>query len=192
MAADCRRMWATTRRCSCKPPTAHKRRLVNSWSTITAARGLSTAVRCACRLWWCGRVGRTAPLRPFASSIIREPPGGTPYARSLPIRSWRWRRHAGSSPASIHALDLPSEAFADSRPLQLPGFSVSVGDMVEAVRRLGIRWQPDPWCNRSAPAGRPPIPPRAPWPSVSPPMPTSTRWSGPSLSTDLEMQKLLV
>jgi hypothetical protein len=51
----------------------------------------------------------------------------------------------------VHALDLPGHTFGDSRSLQLPSFSVAVGDMVEAVRRLGgeaaharIRWQPDP------------------------------------------------
>ena len=51
----------------------------------------------------------------------------------------------------VHALDLPGEAFGGSRSLQLPGFSVTVGDMAEAVRRAGgeaaharIRWQPDP------------------------------------------------
>ena len=50
-----------------------------------------------------------------------------------------------------HALDLPGEAFGTSRSLQLPGFSVSVGDMAAALRRAGgdaaysrIRWQPDP------------------------------------------------
>ena len=51
----------------------------------------------------------------------------------------------------VHALDLPGHTFGDNRSLQLPGFSVAVGDMVEAVRRAGgeavharIRWQPDP------------------------------------------------
>ena len=44
-----------------------------------------------------------------------------------------------------------SEAFGASRSLQLPGFSVSVGDMAAALRRVGgetayahIAWQPDP------------------------------------------------
>ena len=53
--------------------------------------------------------------------------------------------------ALLRALDLPAAAFGTSRSLQLPGFSVSVGDMAAAVRRAGgeaayarIRWQPDP------------------------------------------------
>ena len=51
----------------------------------------------------------------------------------------------------VHALDLPGDAFGASRSLQLPGFSVSVGEMAAALRRAGgegadarIRWQPDP------------------------------------------------
>ncbi len=51
----------------------------------------------------------------------------------------------------VHALDLPGEAFGASRSLQLPGFSVAVGEMAAALRRAGgeaafarIRWQPDP------------------------------------------------
>jgi nucleoside-diphosphate-sugar epimerase len=51
----------------------------------------------------------------------------------------------------LHAHDLPADAFAASRSLQLPGFSVAVGEMATAVRRAGgeaayvrIRWEPDP------------------------------------------------
>ena len=50
----------------------------------------------------------------------------------------------------VHALDIPAEAFGPSRSLQLPGFSVSVGEMAAALRRAGgdaayarLRWQPD-------------------------------------------------
>src|SRR5258707_390602 len=49
------------------------------------------------------------------------------------------------------AHDLPGDALAASRSLQLPGFSVSVGEMAASVRRAGgaeayarIRWEPDP------------------------------------------------
>jgi nucleoside-diphosphate-sugar epimerase len=51
----------------------------------------------------------------------------------------------------VHALGIPGEAFGTSRSLQLPGFSVSVGEMAAALRRAGgeeayahLRWQPDP------------------------------------------------
>jgi hypothetical protein len=51
----------------------------------------------------------------------------------------------------VHALSIPAEAFGYSRSLQLPGFSVSVGEMAAALRRAGgdaayarLSWQPDP------------------------------------------------
>ena len=53
--------------------------------------------------------------------------------------------------ALLRALDLPAAAFGTSRSLQLPGFSVAVGEMAAAVRRAGgaeafarILWEPDP------------------------------------------------
>ena len=51
----------------------------------------------------------------------------------------------------VQAHDLPGGAFGASRSLQLPGFSVAVGEMAAAVRRAGgvaayarIHWEPDP------------------------------------------------
>jgi nucleoside-diphosphate-sugar epimerase len=54
--------------------------------------------------------------------------------------------------AALHrAHELPGEAFGVNRSLQLPGYSVAVGEMAAAVRRAGgaaaysrIRWRPDP------------------------------------------------
>ncbi len=97
-----------------------------------------------------GRPNRAAST--FASSIIREPLGGKeavcPVSPDTIMALASPRRVVG---ALVRALDLPSAAFGASRSLQLPGFSVSVGDMVEAVRRAGgeaayarIRWEPDP------------------------------------------------
>jgi nucleoside-diphosphate-sugar epimerase len=50
----------------------------------------------------------------------------------------------------LHAHDLPGDAFRGNRSLQLPGFSVTVGEMAAGVRRIGgeaayrrIRWEPD-------------------------------------------------
>jgi D-erythronate 2-dehydrogenase len=55
----------------------------------------------------------------------------------------------------LRAHELPADAFGAYRSLQLPGFSVPVGEMAEAVRRIGgeaayarIRWQPDPLIQR--------------------------------------------
>ena len=57
--------------------------------------------------------------------------------------------------ALLRAYDLPGDAFGASRSLQLPGFSVAVGEMAAAVRRAGgeeayarIRWAPDPLIQR--------------------------------------------
>ncbi|HEX2150931.1 MAG TPA: D-erythronate dehydrogenase [Stellaceae bacterium] len=88
----------------------------------------------------------------FASSIIREPLTGREAVCPVSPDTVM----ALASPRRIvaglaQALDLPPGALGASRSLQLPGFSVSVGDMAEALRRAGgeeayrrIRWQPDP------------------------------------------------
>src|SRR6266853_37192 len=96
-----------------------------------------------------GRPNRAAST--FASSMIREPLSGrdsvcpvspdTVMARASPRRIV-----AGL----LHAHDLPGHAFGTSRSLQLPGFSVAVGEMAAAVYRAGgaeayarIHWEPD-------------------------------------------------
>ncbi len=50
-----------------------------------------------------------------------------------------------------HALDVSGEALGYNRVLQLPGYSVSVGEMAEALKRAGgaaaharLKWQHDP------------------------------------------------
>ncbi len=97
-----------------------------------------------------GRPNRAAST--FASSIIREPLSGEdaicPVSPDLVMALASPRRVV----AALHrAHELPADAFGANRSLQLPGFSVAVGDMVEAVRRAGgeaaharIRWQHDP------------------------------------------------
>jgi nucleoside-diphosphate-sugar epimerase len=92
----------------------------------------------------------------FASSIIREPLTGKdavcPVAPETMMALASPRRVVA---ALAHALDLPGEALGDSRSLQVPGFSVSVGEMAAALRRAGgdgayrrIAWQPDPGVQR--------------------------------------------
>ncbi|MGH7096117.1 MAG: D-erythronate dehydrogenase [Stellaceae bacterium] len=97
-----------------------------------------------------GRPNRAAST--FASSMIREPLSG--YEAVCPVAPETVM--ALASPRCIvaalaHALDLPGDALGLNRSLQLPGFSVSVGAMAEAVRRAGgteaharIHWRPDP------------------------------------------------
>jgi D-erythronate 2-dehydrogenase len=97
-----------------------------------------------------GRPNRAAST--FASSMIREPMAGReaicPVSPDTVMALASPRRIVD---ALLRAGDLPADAFGAARSLQLPGFSVAVGEMAEAVRRAGgdaaycrIRWQPDP------------------------------------------------
>jgi D-erythronate 2-dehydrogenase len=97
-----------------------------------------------------GRPNRAAST--FASSIIREPLAGReavcPVSPDTVMALASPRRIVAGL---IHAHDLPGDAFGASRSLQLPAFSVAVGEMAAAVRRAGgeeayarIRWEPDP------------------------------------------------
>jgi nucleoside-diphosphate-sugar epimerase len=92
----------------------------------------------------------------FASSIIREPLSGKeavcPVSPDTVMALVSPRRIID---ALLRAHDLPGDAFGPSRFLQLPVFSVAVGEMAAAVRRAGgeaayalIRWQPDPVIQR--------------------------------------------
>jgi D-erythronate 2-dehydrogenase len=97
-----------------------------------------------------GRPNRAAST--FASSMIREPLAGReavcPVSPDTIMALASPRRVVAGL---LHAHDLPADAFAESRSLQLPGFSVAVGEMAAAVRRASgetayarIRWEPDP------------------------------------------------
>jgi nucleoside-diphosphate-sugar epimerase len=97
-----------------------------------------------------GRPNRAAST--FASSIIREPLSGREAVCPVSADTVM----ALASPrlvvdALVRALDLPAAALGASRSLQLPGFSVAVGEMAAALRRAGgdqaytrIRWEYDP------------------------------------------------
>jgi nucleoside-diphosphate-sugar epimerase len=96
-----------------------------------------------------GRPNRAAST--FASSMIREPLAGQhavcPVSPDTVMALASPRRIVAGL---VHALGIPGEAFGASRSLQLPGFSVSVGEMAAAMRRAGgdaayarLRWEPD-------------------------------------------------
>jgi nucleoside-diphosphate-sugar epimerase len=97
-----------------------------------------------------GRPNRAAST--FASSIIREPLAGQEaVCPVLPETVMALASPRRIVAGLIHAHDLPGDAFGANRSLQLPGFSVTVGEMAAAVRRAGgeaayarIRWAPDP------------------------------------------------
>jgi nucleoside-diphosphate-sugar epimerase len=101
-----------------------------------------------------GRPNRAAST--FASSIIREPLAGREaVCPVLPDTVMALASPRRIVEGLLRAHDLPAEAFGASRSLQLPGFSVAVGDMAAAVRRAGgseayahIRWMPDPEVQR--------------------------------------------
>ena len=88
----------------------------------------------------------------FASSMIREPlVGREAVCPAVPDTIMALASPRRVVAALAHAHDLPADAFGLNRTLQLPGYSVSVGEMAEAVRRAAgegayrlIRWQPDP------------------------------------------------
>lgn len=88
----------------------------------------------------------------FFSSIIREPLAGKPAV--LPVS--RDVVHTHASPRSavgflLHAAGLSSERLGARRNVTLPGVAVSVGEQIEALRRVAgddavalIRDEPDP------------------------------------------------
>jgi nucleoside-diphosphate-sugar epimerase len=97
-----------------------------------------------------GRPNRAAST--FASSMIREPLAGRkavcPVSPDTVMALASPRRIVAGL---VQAHDLPDGAFGTRRSLQLPGFSVAVGEMAAAVRRAGgaaayarIHWEPDP------------------------------------------------
>jgi nucleoside-diphosphate-sugar epimerase len=92
----------------------------------------------------------------FASGIIREPVNGEESICPVDRATKMWV----ISPVStvdgfIHAHDLPSARLGANRSISLPGLSVTVGEMVDALERVAgaeavarIRWQKDPRITR--------------------------------------------
>ena len=122
--------------------------LVNDYSRTEFIDG--RAVRLPTVVVRPGRPNRAAST--FASSMIREPLSGReavcPVSPDTVMALASPRRIVAGL---LHAHDLPGDALGTSRSLQLPGFSVSVGEMAAAVHRAGgaeayarIRWEPDP------------------------------------------------
>jgi nucleoside-diphosphate-sugar epimerase len=101
-----------------------------------------------------GRPNRAAST--FASSIIREPLAGQeaicPVGRDAAMYILSPRRVVE---ALIRAFELPPEAFGMARMLTLPGITVSIGEMVDALEQVAgervagrVRWEPDPTIQR--------------------------------------------
>src|SRR5262249_3857943 len=87
----------------------------------------------------------------FASGILREPLNGEQAARPVEPDTAIWLICPRLAiECLLHAFDLPSHAFGH-RALNLPGITVTVGEMVAALERVGgakavsrIEWRPDP------------------------------------------------
>jgi nucleoside-diphosphate-sugar epimerase len=101
-----------------------------------------------------GKPNRAAST--FASSIIREPLQGQAAVCPVSPQARMWilspRRAIQSF---IHAAELPAEAWGYSRAVALPGISVTIGEMVEALRDIAgetvvnrINWEPDPFIEK--------------------------------------------
>ncbi len=97
-----------------------------------------------------GRPNKAAST--FASSIIREPLAGQnaicPVEPQAAMYILSPRRVVE---ALIHAMELPGDAFGPVRMLTLPGITVTIREMVDALAEVAgpdcaarIAWQPDP------------------------------------------------
>ncbi|WP_447578877.1 D-erythronate dehydrogenase [Achromobacter kerstersii] len=98
------------------------------------------------------RPGRpNAAASSFASGIIREPLNGEPAVCPVGADTRLWLLSPrGAIQALIAGCELPAEAVADRAPINLPGVSVSVAEMAQALREVAgdavadrITWQRD-------------------------------------------------
>ncbi|MGB7757490.1 MAG: D-erythronate dehydrogenase [Salinisphaera sp.] len=97
-----------------------------------------------------GRPNRAASS--FASSIIREPLAGVEAICPVGAEQSMWLSSPRSAVANlIHALELPAERLGSWRTINLPGLSVTVTEMLDALaRRAGrearalVRFETDP------------------------------------------------
>jgi D-erythronate 2-dehydrogenase len=87
----------------------------------------------------------------FFSSIIREPLNGSAAVLPVPttVRHWFASPRAGVE-FLVHAAGLESSLLGDSRSVTMPGVSATVGEELEALRRVGgedalalVRPEPD-------------------------------------------------
>ncbi len=92
----------------------------------------------------------------FASNVLREPLQGRetecPVAPTTGVWVLSPRRVVESF---IHAAELPADAWGSNRAVALPGLTVSVAEMVDALGRIAgdgatarIKWRPDPFIER--------------------------------------------
>jgi len=114
-----------------------------------------------------GRVPRlpTISVRPgppnaaassFASGIVREPLNGEEAICPVGPSTRLWLMSPSTAiQCLILAHDLPGEAFGNNRNINLPGISVTAGEMVASLERVAgatvagrVRWERDPRIER--------------------------------------------
>jgi nucleoside-diphosphate-sugar epimerase len=103
------------------------------------------------------RPGRpNAAASSFASGIIREPLNGEDAVCPVARDTRMWVMSPATAVACLVAAhDLPSESLGTNRSLNLPGLSVTVGEMAAALERVAgpevagrIKWERDPALER--------------------------------------------
>jgi nucleoside-diphosphate-sugar epimerase len=103
------------------------------------------------------RPGRpNAAASSFASGIIREPLNGEPGMCPVGRDARMWVMSPGTVIAClIAAHEIGDAMLGTGRVLNLPGLSISVGEMVDALARVAgpevaarVRWEPDPKIQR--------------------------------------------
>ena len=88
----------------------------------------------------------------FASGIVREPVGGQEAICPVPPATPIWLMSPDQAVRNIvHGLDLPAAALGGGRVINMPGLSVTVAEMLAALRRVcgdavadRVRLAPDP------------------------------------------------
>jgi nucleoside-diphosphate-sugar epimerase len=88
----------------------------------------------------------------FASGIIREPLAGVEAVCPVDPRASMWLMSPRAAIANlVHAHELPAARWTGPRSLSLPGITVSIASMLDALARVGgeaargrVKMQPDP------------------------------------------------
>ncbi|MDB6142450.1 MAG: hypothetical protein JWP80_1494 [Pseudomonas sp.] len=92
----------------------------------------------------------------FASGIIREPLNGLESVCPVPLETRLWLMSPAQAIRNlIHGHELPKEQLARGRVINMPGLSITVGRMIDALRQTAgvevagrIRMEPNPAIER--------------------------------------------
>jgi nucleoside-diphosphate-sugar epimerase len=77
-------------------------------------------------------------LSSFVSGIVREPLAGTETVCPVPLETRLWISSPGTVTTNlVHTARVPAAALQRLRVLNLPGLSVTVGEMLDSLERLG-------------------------------------------------------